>query len=103
MGQVAQVLMELGELRLHVVEAARDRLAVFAFDESQQLFAKEANVLRERMDLLERAVVQVEPQPDEQPLVGRSQSRLAVSRGRPLPLEHVYADSTLSAATRPVR
>ena len=104
--------MELGELRLEVGEAAHERLAMLAPDEHEHLLAEQANVLREGVDLLERAVVQVESQPNEQPLVRRGQPRLVLFRAGSLRLAHClpglratggYADSTVRAPTTPVR
>ena len=71
--QVAQVLMELGELRLEVGEPADDCFPVLARDEVDHLLAKQVNVLRECVHLLERAVVEVEAQAHEQPFVRRGQ------------------------------
>jgi hypothetical protein len=75
--QVAQVLMELGELRLEVGEPADDCLPVLARDEVDHLLAQQVNVLRECVHLLERAVVEVESQAHEQPFVRRGQPRFA--------------------------
>ena len=45
-------------------------------DEREHLLAEEPHVLGEDVDLLERAVVEIEAEPDEQPLVCRRQARL---------------------------
>ena len=102
--QVAEILMELGELSFEVVEAAEHRLLVHAPDQADHLFAKQANVLCECVHLLERTVVQVESQAHEKPLVRRSQPRFvcighrvgSCARGG-------YAEWAVSAATRPER
>src|SRR5262245_4161408 len=65
--------MELGDLRGQVGESTENLLSVRASDQGVDLIAQEMDVLRQRVDLLEGAVVQVEAQPDEQPLVRRSQ------------------------------
>ena len=86
--------MELGQLRFEVGEAAQDRLAVLGLDQNEHLLAQQAQVLREEEDLLERAVMQIQAQAHEQPLVRLRQARSLVVRRRG------YADSTVSAATR---
>ena len=69
--------MELGELRVQVVEAAVKRLAMLTPDDLDHLFAEQPNVLGECIHLLERTVVQVESESNEQPLVRRGQTRFA--------------------------
>ena len=76
MRQVSQVLVELGDLRLEVGEAADDRIAVVVPDQHDHLVAQEPNVLCQDVDLLEWTVVEVVSQPDEQPLVRRGEAAL---------------------------
>ena len=84
MSQVAQVLVQLRELRLEVGEAADDRVSMLAADERHDLLAQQADVLGEGVDLLQWAVVEVEAEPDEQPLVRLGEPGLAGSRRRRL-------------------
>ena len=55
------------------------------------------------MHLLQRAIVEVEAEPNEQPLVRRREAGLVRSRASLLDGFAHQADSTVSAATRPVR
>jgi len=105
--------VQLGELRLEVGEAAYERLAMLASGKCEHLLAQQANVLREGVDLLQRAVVQVESEANEQPLIRRGEPRLVLFRDGSLRLAHCvtvagretggYADSTVRAPTTPVR
>ena len=80
--EVAQVLVQLRQLRLEVGEAADDRVAMLASDQRDDLLAQQPDVLGEGVDLLQRAVVQVESEPDEQPLVRLGEPGLAGSPPR---------------------
>jgi hypothetical protein len=77
-------------------------------DQHEHLFAQQPDVLSENVDLLQRAVVEVEPEPDEQPLVGRGKvaagrfTGWTVGAGDRCAWRR-YADSTVSVATIPLR
>ena len=75
---------------------------MLARDEVDHLLAKQVNVLRECVHLLERAVVEVEAQAHEQPFVRRGQpaSRASVVESG-LMGEARLAESAVSAATTP--
>ena len=80
MGQIAKVLVQLRQLRLEVGEAADHGVAVLGPDEDEHLLAQEPNVLGQGVDLLQRAIVEVEPEPHEQPLVRLRESGLGGPR-----------------------
>ena len=102
------ILVELAEEQLNGLETPDDRLLVLAPDEGDQLLSEQSNVLRECIDLLERAVVEIESEANEQPFVGRSQSRLVVLGSRAGVVvvpgdfhDGGYAGSAVRVATRP--
>ena len=70
-GEVAQVAVQVGELRLEIGEAGERALPMLGPEDGGDAVAQDADVLREDVDLLQRAVVQVEAEPDEQALVRR--------------------------------
>ena len=80
---------------------------MLAADQRDHLLAEQPDVLGEGVDLLQRAVVQVESEPDEEPLVRLGEPGLGDGRrgrlGQCAHGETGQADSTVSAATRPVR
>ena len=81
--QIAQILVQLRQLRLEVAEAPDDGIAVLAADQRDHLLAEQPDVLGEGIDLLQRTVVQVESEPDEEPLVRLGEPGLGgLGRGR---------------------
>ena len=80
MGQISKVLVQLRQLRFEVGEAADHGIPVLAPDEDEDLLAQQPNVLGQGVDLLQRAIVEVEAESHEQPLVRLRQSGLGGSR-----------------------
>ena len=92
-GEIAQILVQLGELRLEVAEAADDRVAVLAAGDRQHLLAQQADVLRQGVHLLQGAIVEVEAEPDEQALV----------RGGEPGLVRAHVGRSAASLTTPIR
>src|SRR5262249_21141526 len=87
--ELTQASIECGEPRFEVVEASGGDSADFPLDVWNDSTPRVANVVRERGEILERAVVQVEAEPQE-PLLRRVDEQ-ALARVRSLE-QHVALD-----------
>ena len=69
MREITQIAVQVTELRLEIGETAEDSRAALPVEQSLDLVAQQPQVLSEHVHLLQRPVVEVEAEPDEEPLV----------------------------------
>ena len=67
--EIAQIAVQLAELRLEIGETAEDSLAALPVEQPLDLVAQQPQVLSEHVHLLQRPVVEVEAEADEESLV----------------------------------